>query len=207
MNAILNLSDISKDVPTVIGTSWEGGFYAGLISYNGDVYAQVAASKADGQLPGSHEWGKYGTQIAGADSFFDGLSNTKAMAESGLVIAERVLDLRIGGFDDWHIPARDQLELAYRGFKPTTEENSVYRYGDNPSSLPPGYPYTLLLPGQTSVELFREGGAEAFNDDWYWTSTQYSALYAWYQTFDDGHQYYAYKSHSGRVRAFRSIKL
>lgn len=207
MNAILNPSSINRDVPTTLGTPWEGGFYAGLISYNGDVFAQIAAPKAEGQLPGSHEWGKYGTQIAGADSFFDGLSNTKAMADAGLVIAERVLDLRIGGFDDWHIPARDQLELAYRGFKPTTEENSVYRYGDNPSSLPPGYPYTLLLPGQTPVELFREGGAEAFDDEWYWSSTQYSATSAWGQYFGGGCQGYACKDYSGRVRAFRSIKL
>lgn len=205
MNMIVDHATLG--VPTIVGTPWEGGFYVGLLGYNGDVYAQVAAPKAQGQLPDTHEWGTYGKSISGACSFFDGLSNTKAMAESGLVIAGRVLELRIGGFDDWHIPARDQLELAYRGFKPTSEENDVYRYGDNPSSLPSGYPYTLLLPGQTPVELFREGSAEAFDDEWYWTSTQYSAGSAWHQGFDGGGQSSASKSSSGRVRAFRSIKL
>lgn len=207
MHMLTNVSAISKDIPTVIGTPWEGGYYAGLISYNGDVYAQVAAPKAVGQLADCHQWGMYGTEITGASSFFDGRSNTKAMAESGLVIAERVLELRIAGFDDWFIPARDQLELAYRGFKPTDEENWVYRNGDNPSSLPPGYPYTIHLPGQTAVELFRKGNAEAFDDDWYWTSTQSSAHLAWYQLFGDGSQDHASKLNSGRVRAFRSIKL
>lgn len=205
MNAIAD--NASLGVPTIIGTPWEGGFYAGVISYNGDVYAQVVAPKSDGQLLGTHKWGKYGQLIVGADSFFDGLSNTKAMAEGGLVIAERVLDLRIGGFDDWHIPARDQLELGYRGLKPTDDENYVYRNGDNPSSVPPGYPYTIHLPGQTPVELFREGGAEAFDADWYLTSTQYSAFTAWGQYFGDGYQDLALKDVSSRVRAFRSIKL
>lgn len=196
-----------SEAPAVIGTPWEGGFYVGLISRNGDVYAQVAAPKAEGQLPKTHEWGMYGTEITGANSFFDGLSNSKAMAESGLVIAERVLELRIAGFDDWHIPARDQLELAYRRLKPTSDENWVYRNGDNPSSVPPGYPYTIHLPGQTDVELFRKGGSEAFDDDWYWSSTQYSAYGAWYQGFGGGGQGYAFKGRYGRVRAFRSIKL
>lgn len=203
MNAILKPSE----VPTIIGAPWEGGFYAGRISYNGDVYMQVAAPKAEGQLPGAHEWGKYGTDVKGASSFFDGFSNTKAMAESGLVIAERVLELRIAGFDDWHIPSRDQLELAYRGFKPTTEENWVYRNGDNPSSLPPGYPYTIHLPGQTEVGLFRKGSAEAFDDEWYWSSTQHSAHCAWGQYFVDGGAGYPGKLCYGRVRAFRSIKI
>jgi hypothetical protein len=207
MSTLTNASAISNDIPTAFGTPWEGGHYIGLISYNGDVYAQVVAPKAAGQLPGRHQWGKYGTEIAGAASFFDGHSNTKAMAEAGLVIAELVLDLRIGGFNDWFIPARDQLELAYRGFKPTDEENWVYRSGDNPSSLPPGYPYTIHLPGQTSVELFRKDGAEAFDDDRYWTSTQYSAYFAWGQHFDDGYQGLTDKDGNGRVRAFRSIKL
>lgn len=203
MNAIIK----SSAVPTVIGTPWEGGFYAGLISFSGDVYAQVVASKAEGQLSGVHAWGKYGTEIPGAGSFFDGFSNTKAMAEAGLVIAERVLELRIGGFDDWHIAARDQLELAYRGLKPTDDENYVYRNGDNPSSVPPGYPYSIHLPGQTAVELFRNDGAEAFDASWYWSSTQSSAYGAWHQGFDDGYQDTAYKGLKGRVRAFRSIKL
>ena len=203
MNSILK----SSAIPTVFGTPWEGGFYAGLISFGGDLYAQVVAPKAEGQLPDSHEWGKYGKEIAGAASFFDGMSNTKDMAEAGLVIAERVIELRIAGFGDWHIPARDQLELAYRAFKPTTQENWVYRNGDNPSSVPPGYPYTIHLPGRTEVELFREGGSEAFAGAWYWSSTQYSAYTAWTQCFSDGTQGTAYKDSYYRVRAFRSIKI
>lgn len=207
MNSTTEATNVSSEVPTVIGTPWEGGYYIGLITFGNCTYAQVLAPKSEGQLPDSLEWGKYGIEINGTVSFFDGHSNTKEMASAGLVIAERVLDLRIGGYDDWHIPARDQLELAYRRLKPTSDENWVYRNGDNPSSVPPGYPYAIHLPGQTDVELFRKGGSEAFDAEWYWTSTQYSASYAWGQLFYVGGQSLTGKDYSGRVRAFRSIKL
>jgi len=38
---------------------------------------------------------------------------------------------------------------------------------------------------------------------WYWTSTQSSDDYAWYQNFYYGFQYYDNKSYEGRVRAVR----
>jgi hypothetical protein len=206
MNAITNLPLAKQEVPTVLGTPWEGGYFAGIITFNGDVFAQIVAPKADGDLDLAI-WHPDYKLITGADSFFDGLANTKAMAEAGSAIAQQVLELRISGFDDWHIGARDQVELFYRGFKPTTEENYVYRSGDNPSSLPVGYPYSIHLPGQTPVELFREGGVEAFEDAWYWSSTQYSAYGAWYQYFGNGDQYGAFKSYKGRVRAVRRVKI
>jgi hypothetical protein len=206
MNSIVDLSAVSKDVPTKFGTEWEGGYFGGILTFGGDVYGQVIAPKAAGDL-GPAIWHPDEKLIAGADSFFDGLSNTQAMAEAGSEIAQKVLDLRINGRDDWHIGSRDQVELMYRGLKPTTDENYVYRYGDNPSSLPPGYPYTLHLPGQTEVELFRDGGAEAFESTWYFTSTQCSAYYAWFQYFGDGCQYTTYKYDGGRFRAVRMIKI
>ena len=41
--------------------------------------------------------------------------------------------------------------------------------------------------------------------DWYWTSTQDSAYYAWMQSFDVGDQYYDYKDFPGRARAVRRL--
>jgi hypothetical protein len=206
MNSLVDLSAISNEVPTKFGTPWEGGFFAGILSFNGDVYAQVVAPKASGAHAPAI-WHQDYSLIAGADSFFDGVANTKAMAEAGSEIAQWALDLRIDGRDDWHIASRDQHELLYRGLKPTTSENWVYRNGDNPSSLPGGYPYTKRLPGQTDVELFRQGSAEAFEPEWYWTSTQYSANGAWGQLFDDGYQSDATKYYTGRVRAVRRLKI
>lgn len=207
MNAIAEIKDLSSDVPTVIGTPWEGGFFDGVYAIGQDVFAQVAAPKALGEI-GPRIWHR-NTEllIPGADSFVDGLANTIAMAEAGSELAQKVLELRIAGFDDWHIGARDQVELQYRHLKPTDDENYVYRHGDNPSSLPVGYPYSLHLPGQTSVNLFRQGGSEAFEPTWYWSSTQYSANLAWLQDFGGGLQFAYGKVYRGLVRAVRRFKV
>jgi len=41
----------------------------------------------------SGPWGEYGVKIEGADSYSDGESNTRAMAEAGSVIAVKALEL------------------------------------------------------------------------------------------------------------------
>jgi hypothetical protein len=41
-------------------------------------------------------------------------------------------------------------------------------------------------------------------DTSYWSSSEYSALYAWFQTVSDGYQYYNTKVYDYRVRAVRS---
>lgn len=202
MNAVVK----DLDVPTVAGTPFGGGYYAGLITFAGDVYATVVAPK-DGGEHGKTIWMPGYTEISGAGSFFDGASNTKAMAEAGSELAKWVLALSISGETDWYLPSRDELELLYRHFKPTDEENYVYRSGDNPSSLPVGYPYAIHLPGQTPAELFRKGGSEAFEDERYWSSTQCSAYDAWSQYFVDGGQDYAGKDFTVRARAVRRIKI
>lgn len=202
MNAIVK----NLDVPTEAGTPFGGGFYAGRIAFNGDIYATIVSPKNGGEH-GPAIWLPKYTEIAGAGSFFDGLANTKAMADAGSDLAKWALALNLGGETDWYLPSRDELELLYRHFKPTDDENYVYRNGDNPTSMPPGYPYALHLPGQTPVELFREGAAEAFEESWYWSSTQYSANLAWGQLFAGGRQYASYKGLTGRARAVRRIKI
>lgn len=202
MNAIVK----DFQVPTVAGTPFGGGYYNGLITFAGDTYATIVAPRDSGE----HDltiWHPDYTDIVGAGSFFDGFANTKAMAEAGSELAKWALSLQINGESDWYLPSRDELELAYRHFKPTDDDNYVYRNGDNPSSLPVGYPYALHLPGQTPVELFRKGAPEAFEDTWYWSSTQRSANGAWSQLFTIGNQYYASKLFRGRARAVRRIKI
>lgn len=194
-----------NELPT-IGAALGGGFYAGQININGEAHALVVAPKASGETTG--EYGKYGQDIAGAKSYSDGLANTDAMAETGSDLAKWARGLSIGGYTDWAIPARDQLELLYRNLKPSSDENlASFRDGDNPSSIPLGYPYTEEAPAQTTVEAFKEGGAEAFDQVWHFASTQSSAPSAWYQDFDDGSQGWYYKNFKGRARAVRMIPL
>ena len=194
-----------QDLPA-IGAPLQGGFFAGVIGINSKLYAQILAPKKHGQV--KLAWHPDEVNVPGALSFFDGLANTAAMREAGSPIASWVTDFHLDGHTDWHIPSRDQLELLYRHFKPTARENFCLS-GDNPSSSPVGYAYSLQTPAQTELETFRKGGEEAFDDAWYWSSTQYAGVsgYAWNQFFDYGSQLSYAKSCEARVRAVRLIQL
>jgi hypothetical protein len=192
-------------LPATIGAAFEGGFYGGKIRINDALFAVCWAPKAQGDIKGA--WLDSYTDVPGARSYFDSAANTQAMADAGSPIAKQIQALEIDGITGWSIPARDVLELAYRHLKPTTEDNYVHRSGDNPSSVPAGYPYTEDSPAKTTVEAFQEGGPEAFEEAWYWSSTQYSDNCAWSQYFDNGYQGNLYKSYEGRCRAVRLIQL
>lgn len=192
--------------PTTIGTAFEGGFYGGKIRIGVAIFAIVWAPKAEGEISG--KWLDTYTAVPGATSCFDSMANTKAMAEAGSPIAQKALAATIGGHTDWCIPARDVLEMGYRFLKPSTKENwCSFRAGDNASSIPAGYPYTAELPAKTSAEIFQKGNPEAFEDAWYWSSTQSSELYAFDQLFYDGFQGTSGKGYEGRCRFVRLIQL
>jgi hypothetical protein len=192
-------------VPSTIGTPFEGGFYGGKIRISVAIFAIIWAPKAEGEITG--KWLDAYTSVPGATSCFDSMANTKAMAEAGSSIAKQALAASIGGHTDWCIPARDVLEMGYRYLKPTTEENDVYRYGDNPSSIPAGYPYTETSPAQTTIEAFQDGNPEAFEEAWYLSSTQFSEDDAWNQYFGDGSQNLSNKFYERRCRFVRLIQL
>jgi hypothetical protein len=192
-------------VPATIGTAFEGGFYGGKIRIGLSVFAIVWAPKAEGEITG--KWLDTYTDVPGATSCFDSMANTKAMAEAGSPIAKQALAASIGGHTDWCVPARDVLEMGYRYLKPTTSENYVYRDGDNPSSIPTGYPYTTKSPEQTAAKAFQQGNTEAFDDVWYASSTQVSENDAWNQYFGYGFQDYLSKVYERRCRFVRLVRL
>jgi len=184
----------------------EGGHFGGLVRVNQILCAAIWAPKDAGET--EMVWHPKFTDIISATSYNDSLANTVAMAEDGSPLAQWATGLRIAGFSDWAIPARDVLELAYRHLKPTTYQTGGYfRDGDNPSSEPPGYPYAHNPVVQTSAQDFQEGGPQAFEEALYWSSTQYSSLNAWFQYFSHGYQSDDDKSSELRARVVRTIQL
>ncbi len=201
-------SSISEIVP-IIGTSMGGGFYAGRIKIADAPFALIVAPKADGDHKDA-AWIAGGKSMPDALSYFDGVANTKAIAEAGSKLAQWALDLRIGGFDDWYLPSLDELEICYRNLKPTTVENWCYaRSGVNLSALEPTYPYAPHHPVQTLAKAFLAGGAQAFESAYYWTSTQHASAsdYAWYQGFSGGNQCFSTQASKLRARAVRRLPL
>jgi hypothetical protein len=164
----------------------------------------------------------------------EGLKATLAMvaADTSTVYpaAHFCNDLSIGGYSDWYLPARDELELIWSNLKPVTNNNytttdrptgatpdyknlgslgdTANTHGLNNNSDPQGVAYTTTVPGQTSVAAFQSGGAEAmtFGSNVYWSSTEYSTTSAWlqrYSTSFPGFQGNANKVSSNYVRAVR----
>jgi len=192
-----------------IGAPLAGGFFAGRFLLDGQAFALIVSPKDAGDLDDT-QWNGNWSDVDGAKSYNDGLGNTQAMAEAGSELAKKVLGLDIDGFNDWYLPSQDELEILYRNLKPTEEENYLYaRSGINVSAIPPTYPYTADAPCQTSIADFVEGGAQAFEDVWYWSSTQLASNsdFAWCQDFGNGSQHDFHESSKLRARAVRRLPI
>lgn len=204
----MNTAVAAEVIPNNIAEPFAGGFYAGRVRVGDQVFAIIVAPKEGGEHDDT-VWNGNAKAVAGAASFFDGRANTEAMAAAGSDLAKWALGLSLGGFSDWYLPSRDELELIYRAFKPTKEDNYCWR-GDNPSSVPVGYAYSPDAPGQTINKAFRKGGVEAFDHtSWYWSSTQYAGLggSAWVQDFGGGYQGIGHKSDAFLARVVRRVAI
>ncbi len=210
------------DLPS-IGAAFGGGYYGGSIAIDGKTYAMIVAPKVDGQK--TLAWKDKWSATPGALSVNDGFANSQAMNNDEHPAAQFCRSLKIGGFDDWYLPSRDDLEVLYRNLKPTDDENYVYANraklwriepgeyngvdesgnGHNASSVPAGHAYTEHDPAQTAAVAFQDGAPEAFDGRWYWSSTEFDSDFAWGQHFDDGLQVYVYKTLAGRCRAVRKV--
>ncbi len=168
-------------IPTRIGQHFEGGYLAGVIRVKDSAYLILAAPKS-----------------------------TELHCRS----------LPVGGHADLYLPSRDELELCYRVFKPTDQVNVTYTAGTfdgnlslatgtNLNSIPTGAAYTEINPARTIVTAFRAGSVEAFNEDWYWTSTESSSStnISLIQLFSNSTQTWHTKTNVFRVRGIRRVLI
>jgi len=169
------------EIPAV-GFPFAGGFFAGEILLHGERYALVVAPKAEGEKFDVEYKKKSLSAADGTDSDDDGLGNTNLITDKNHPAAQFCRSLKIGEFDDWYLPSRDELMRIWMAL------------GPNRKNTP---------------ELFRAGGAEAFALRWYWSSTEYASysIYAWFVVFGDGFQGYDGKNYDFGVRAVRRFKI
>ena len=209
----------TQPIPAVIGEPFGGGYFAGYISHTADgnpTHALIVAPRATGATGSSYtlttnlQWKTTNTTTAGTGSSFDGAANTAAMVTAGIAdhpAANFCVGLSIGGFSDWYLPARYELDIAYFNLKPGTQVNDTNR-GANVYSVPRrDLNNTATYPAQTALTAFNTT-AEAFVADAHWSSSENTAASGWYFTFVNGFQgSNIAKTTVFRVRAFRRIAL
>jgi hypothetical protein len=163
-------------IPTIPGTPFGGGFYAGRFFIAANAYALIVAPKTEGDFD-PMPWNGSLKHVAGAISYNDGHANTLAMAKANSDLAHRCTSLRIGDFDDWYLMSRQEALLAFHEL--------------------------------AGIDAFKEGGPEAFEREWYWTSSQPASYpsYAWVQSVNHGAQYTSHKDDDFRARAVRRLKI
>lgn len=192
-----------------IGDAYEGGFFAGEISTSGNGVAThnlVVAPKSSGETSGV-QWKTSQTSTSGTSSVIDGPTNSANMNNASHPAAQFCEGLTIGGFSDWYMPAKNELEVCYYNLKPTTQSNSTLQ-GANTNAVPSrSSNYTTTVPGQTLATDFKTGNTEAFQADTYWSSTQETSVNAWRQATTNGRQLGTPKDVSLYVRAVRRVAI
>ena len=193
-----------------------GGYYAGgNIVVGSKEYAIIVAPKGLGETTAI--WKTTQTSTSGANSTYDGKANMAAIESAGISnhpAANFCANLNINGFNDWHLPAPDELEVCYRYLKPTTDTNAETSRplhndinGTNPNSNPVGIGYTSNVPKQTQIPEFQISGIHVFDSVGYMTSMDATATTSWLQLFSIGFQVYDSKTTSYRVRAVRWLEV
>jgi hypothetical protein len=198
--------------PSTIGEAFGGGYYAGQISTAGNGVADyylIVAPKATGQQA-TTAWGPTST-TTGITSVIDGPGNTASLAALAgtYAAADWCAALDTGGFTDWYLPAKNELEVLYFNLKPGTTANNTSS-GSNANAVSPepqSTNYSAGAPAQTGVTLFQTGQAEAFVADYYWSSTENIANNSWGQYFTNGYQYDYNKEGTYYVRAVRRVAV
>jgi len=199
--------------PTTIGQAYGGGFYAGKISTAGTgvaYYYLIVAPKASGEAV-NVVWGPTGV-TTGNTSVISGPTNSASLAALGTSYAAATFceGLSIGGYTDWYLPAKNELEVMYYFLKPTTNGNVTYS-GSNANAVSPepvSTNYTNGSPAQTVAGIgFRAGETNAFASGYYWSSTEHSSDYAVMQGFVLGDQDNYIKNISGYARAVRRVPV
>lgn len=203
----------AKPIPA-IGSAYEGGYFAGQISTAGNGVADynlVVSPQSSGD--GYYQWKTTDTATTGTSSVINGPTNSANMNNASHPAAQFCEGLTIGGYSDWYMPAKNELEVCYYNLKPTTDSNNTSS-GVNPNAVPSrGSYYTTGTPAQTIATDFQSGGTQAYSyNALYDCSTEYTSdtRFCWAQDFgfaSSGSQEITFKTTYRRVRAVRRVAV
>jgi hypothetical protein len=202
-------NSVTPDLPA-IGSVYGGGYFAGQISTAGNgvadfnlVIGPVASAQAT-----NVEWKLTNTSTAGTSSVIDGPTNSANMNNASHPAAQFCEGRTIGGYSDWYMPAKNELEVCYYNLKPTATGSNNTASGINTNAVPSrSSNYTTSVPPQTSATIFQVSQSQAFASLYYWSSTEVSAGFAAIQFLYNGLQSSTYKFLPYNVRAVRRVAV
>lgn len=211
-SAASNSITTSEAAPTVIGQAYGGGYYAGQIGVSSVATHYIVVGPLASAENASLQWKTTNTSTSGTSSNIDGPTNSANMNNASHPAAQFCKALTVGGYTDWYMPAKNELEICYYNLKPTTTSNNTNppasQRGANPNAVPArSSGYTSGDPAQTSATIFRDTGSQYFTAGGYWTSTEYNDGNGLRQLFNIGSQYYSGKNSTQRVRAIRRVAV
>jgi len=166
---------------TTIGATFQGGIVFYLDSNGGGlVAAPTDQATTDGAV-----WGCNGSDIMGADGIEIGTGNQNTIdIELGCLTVGTAADvcsnLILGGFNDWFLPSKDELNLMWINLADTDGNGSSTGVTD-PNNIGDFAYYT------------------------YWSSTEDDIENAWMQNFSTGNQRPKAKDSNYWVRAVRAF--
>lgn len=172
---LMSIPQVTSGGPVVpaVGEAFGGGYYVGKMQYPDGIYALVIAPKATGEDSSfTRFYANAGVSFSGNTSVYDGLVIRDNMIAAGIAnfpAQQWCNGLTIGGFTDWYLPAREELEICYRYLKPTTGAN-ITTVGATAHSVPPTSNYVAGNPAQTTAALFR-ATTQRFASDYYWCAS------------------------------------
>ena len=194
-----------------IGTAYASGYYAGRFTIDGGAttYKLIVSPKANEQ---SLQIKTTFTDTGTNTTTIDGFARSNEMNTSEFPAASYCRGLTVGGYTDWYLPSRDELEILYRNLKPGVNSNNINTrqtdslgHGTNTNSIPAGSAYTTSNPGQTPVDLFKAGGAQVLAASTYWSSSRAvtQPAYCWNQSIDGAQSWGTHPTTSYNVRPVR----
>jgi hypothetical protein len=172
---------VIKDAYAIGDTGPAGGIVFFDMGFNMDGWQYLEAAPQD--IPGKFQWGAYGQRIGTQTSLGSGEQNTEiiilALGSTGETVkaAQVAGAATYGGYDDWFLPSKDELDLMYKNLK------QARHLGNFQNTL-----YWSSSEGSANYALAsRERNNGGF---------------AWYQSFSDGAQSLGSNSDDGKKESY-----